>query len=129
MREVAGIRRRTATGEDELEREGDETWVEWIRRATERAGEAATRAKVVDLVEEQRRRQWRWAGHVARRTDGRRPIDWEPVQGARRPGRPMTRWEDPLVRFAQEKGFSWRELAKNRSDWDQEEAEFSRKSW
>ena len=69
---------------------------------------------------------------MARRTDGRwstTMLDWEPVKGARRPGRPMTRWEDPLVRFAQEKGFSWRELAKNRSDWDQEEAEFSRKSW
>lgn len=93
--------------------------MEWIRRATKEAGEAATRAKVVDWVEEQRRRKWRWAGHVARRTDGRwstTMMDWGPVKGARRPGRLMTRWEDPLVRFAQEKGFSWRELAKNRSD-------------
>ena len=78
------------------------------------------------------RLKWRWAGHVARRTDGRwstAMLDWEPIKGARRPGRPMTRWVNLLVKFAQEKGFIWRELAQERDEWDQEEKDFSRNSW
>ena len=43
-------------------------------------------------------------------------ISWEPVRGQRAPGRPVTRWEDALVRFTQDKG-RWTELAKDRELW------------
>ena len=48
-----------------------ETWVEWIQRATGKAVHEARKANVADWVEEQRKRKWRWAGHVIRRADGR----------------------------------------------------------
>ena len=45
--------------------------VQWIRRVTHDALESMKKVGIYDWVNEQRRRVWRWAGHVARRTDGR----------------------------------------------------------
>ena len=111
----------------ELEKKEEETWVEWITRATHISTTAMRRANVADWVDEQRKRKWRWAGHVARRDDGRwtvRVMNWEPVSGKRSVGRPETRWEDSLVRFAKGRGRNWRELAKNRDDWSGLEEQF-----
>ncbi len=70
--------------------------------------------------------------HVARRADGRWTrtlVDWEPVGGRRHWGRPVTRWEDPIQRYASSKGFNWKQRAKDRGDWDSLEDEFASKSW
>ena len=87
--------------------------------------------KMGDWVEEQRRRKWRWAGHIARRTDWRWTywmLNWRPVGGSRAPGRPVARWEDALVSFATKRGFDWQEVAQNRGSWEEYEAEFIRGS-
>ena len=44
-------------------------------------------------------------------------MNWEPLSGRRAVGRPETRWEDSLVRFARDMGANWRDLAKNRDSW------------
>ena len=49
-----------------------------------------------------RRRKWKWAGHVARRTDGRwsaKILEWRPKEGHRTVGRPRARWRDDLDVF------------------------------
>ena len=78
------------------------------------------KGKLVDCVQEQRRRKWRWAGHVARRKDGRWTrwmLDWQPLRGLRAPGRQVTRWEDSLVNFMRGPRQSWTQLAENREAW------------
>ena len=65
-----------------------ESWVDWKRRVTHYALEAMDKVSVPDWAEEQRRRKWRWCGHVARRTDGRwtkRVLEWQP-SGAKKQG-------------------------------------------
>ena len=48
-----------------------ESWIDWKQRVTREAVIAMDRAGIPDWVQEQRRRKWRWVGHVARRDDGR----------------------------------------------------------
>ena len=70
-----------------------ETWLEWVMRVTPESERLFAMAGGQGWVEEQRRRKWHWAGHVARRTDGRWArllLDWRPP-GHRRRGRPDTR--------------------------------------
>ena len=115
---------------DETEEEGEmfrETWIAWLRRTAQAVHEHVDEGKVTDWVVEQRRRKWRWAGHVARRTDGRWTkwmLSWEPVSGARAPGRPVTRWEDALVTFMRGRG-RWSEVAKDRHLWRGLEDQFA----
>ena len=118
--------------EQDAEGEESESWAEWVVRATNLAVEAARKAGVTDWVEEQRRRKWRWAGHVARRDDGRwsrRLMGWEPHGGRRAWGRPNLRWEDALVQFAKSKGKAWHKAAQDRGQWDAWEAEFAARRW
>ena len=86
------------------------------------------KAKVPDWVQEQRRRKWRWAGHVMRRDDMRwsyRILRWKPAaQGERSVGRPARRWEDSLKKFAAARGFNWTKVAKDRELWRQLEEKF-----
>ena len=52
-------------------------------------------------MEEQRLRKWNWAGHVARRVDGRWAqtlLDWRPL-GHRQRRRRDCRWSDTLTQF------------------------------
>ena len=92
-------------------------------RVTKIARGAMERAKVPDWAQEQRRRKRRWAGHVARRSDGRwtyRMLDWMPTSWSRRVGRPSARWEDSIADFVNAKGNkSWRTLAEDRKTWSQ----------
>ena len=79
-----------------------ETWVEWIRRATFIAEESLWKAGLDNWVGAQRRRKFRWAGHVARRMDGRWSsivVNWTPGVGSRRVGRPAMRLTDTLVQY------------------------------
>jgi hypothetical protein len=84
----------------ELSRASDdlEDWVDWIKRATVTAEGAARRSRVTDWVEEQAKRKFLWAGHVARREDGRwnaKLLHWWPT-ACRRRGHPRRRWSDVL---------------------------------
>ena len=104
-----------------------ETWVEWLQRTARNVEWAIEKGKVADWVVEQRRRKWRWAGHVMRRTDSRwtrRIVHWLPLGGQRRPGRPTTRWEDALETFAKRSGFRWEDEALDRIEWNKWEASF-----
>ena len=56
-------------------------------------------------------------------------VDWEPVGGQRHWGRPVTRWEDSILRYAAEKKFDWKEYAKERGDWESQEDEFASRRW
>ena len=95
----------SSSREDEDEEEPDEyeeTWVEWVVRATGIAEAVAKAAKVTDWVVGQRGRKWEWAGHIARRTDGRwgrKLLEWKPEGGSRRPGRPVGRWADSIEKY------------------------------
>ena len=105
-----------------------EPWVEWLRRVTKEAETALRKSGATDWVTEHRKRKWSWAGHVARRNDGRwtqAVLDWRP-QGQRKQGRPAKRGEDDLQTFfkdvASDMGCNsgeatWRELAQDRDSW------------
>ena len=83
-------------------------------------------------VEEQRRRKWRWAGHVSRRDDGRwsrRLLDWGPLGGRRSWGRPLLRWEDALCHFARTKGETWSKAGRDKVKWASWEDEFAATRW
>jgi len=49
----------------------EETWIDWIKRVTGIVEAHADKAHVRDWVQEQRKRKWRWAGHIMRMHDGR----------------------------------------------------------
>ena len=77
-----------------------------------------------DWSVQRRRKYFRWAGHVSRRQDNRWAItllDWQPAahlaqlqRGCyRRPGRPRLRWEDEVMKFAED----WRNVAQDREAW------------
>ena len=54
-----------------------------------------------------------------------RIVLWEPLRlGYRHAGRPVTRWEDSLNKFASSQGFKWTELARDREQWKMQEGEF-----
>ncbi|KPJ07342.1 Putative uncharacterized transposon-derived protein F52C9.6, partial [Papilio machaon] len=47
--------------------------------------------------------KWRWAGHIARRTEGRwgcKVLEWRPRTGRLSVGRSPARWTDDLVKVA-----------------------------
>lgn len=90
-------------------------------------------SKVIDVVGKSASLKWRWAGHVARREDGRwtkKIVQWRPRQHPRTRGRPPTRWRDDIIAKA---GSRWMTIAENRQHWKQmEEAyvqEWIRKGW
>ena len=81
-----------------------ETWVEYVKRATNQLEHLANNFGLDDWVRQYRRRKYRFAGQVARHTDGRwtgAVVQWTPTSGRGRDrGRPYTRWSDDLARFA-----------------------------
>ena len=90
--------------EDEEKQEG-ESWVDWIRRSTHIATYHLQKLNIDDWVTKSRALKWSWAGHVARRRDGRWStaiLLWEPPVGKRRVGRPVARWRDDLDAYAAE---------------------------
>ena len=105
-----------------------ESYVEWIVRATHRAEEKCREHGVHIWLSEQRRRYWRWAGHVARIADARwtaQILDFKPA-GRRRVGRPVKRWADEVSSYClRHFGENWRILAQSRDDWKAEEASFA----
>ena len=60
----------------------------------ETESEQLLKAPVSDWVTEQRRRKWRWAGHVVRLDAEKwqlKALNWYPEDGSRRVGRPARR--------------------------------------
>ena len=113
-----------------------ESWVDIIQRTTHIAEEHLRRIGLDDWVTAQRKKKWYWAGHLARRTDGRwstKLVTWCPSQGARHQGHPRKRWVDDLDAFfllngALPKG-SWVHVAQDRDLWRSLEADFVRQAW
>ncbi|KAI8425468.1 hypothetical protein MSG28_007213 [Choristoneura fumiferana] len=61
------------------------------------------RTRVTDIAKRISSLKWQWAGHIARRTDGRwgrKVLEWRPRIGKFSVGRPPTRWTDDLVKAA-----------------------------
>ena len=129
----------TALDQDELE-----PWVDWIKRVTREADRAIEGMGIQPWLEQVRRKQHRWAGHVVRRDDGRWSVlilDWQPERGARhgeagygrRRARPNKRWEDDLEVHAQhftgQSQISWRILAADRKTWKSMEDDFATGMW
>jgi endonuclease/exonuclease/phosphatase family metal-dependent hydrolase len=76
-----------------------------------------SRTKVTDIALRIAKLKWQWAGHIARRTDGRwggKVLEWRPRTGRRSVGRPPARWTDDLVKVA---GVRWMRVAQDRSLW------------
>lgn len=121
LRKIVGLLRRTDDGE---------TYIEWMRRSTHVAEMLYSRSGGECWAKQQRRRYWRWAGHVARSLDGRwssRLLYWHP-SGSRRPGRPVKRWADDLDAFFKQqmgsKPGEWICHAVDRQGWKAFEEEF-----
>ena len=119
------------TTEDEAE-----TFVEWIQRATGVVREHMEKAHVEDWIQSQRQQKWRWAGHIARRSDERwsaKILDWELEAGRRGVGHPRMRWEDSINEFLQahlvDEGYTngeWRIYAQDREAWTALEEQYAR---
>ncbi|CAG9837260.1 unnamed protein product [Diabrotica balteata] len=81
------------------------------------------RTGVTDIIEKIARLKWRWAGHIARMTDGRwtkRLLEWRPRENKRNVGRPPTRWTDDLRRINK----NWIRAAQDRRGWKHEEGAY-----
>ena len=121
---------------DAVEGEGDmkqEDWVDWIKRTTQVAEEHFKRAGLEDWVTAARRKYWRWAGHLARRDDGRwssRLLSWSP-SGRRSRGHPCKRWSSDLDEFFRLLDGSprgcWPHVAQSREVWHNLEEIFVRR--
>jgi hypothetical protein len=124
LRKIVQVARWRACGEAE-----EEPWVSYIVRSTRTAERISEIAGIANWVREQKRRKWRWGGHVARCMDRRWTqlvLHWVP-DGRRGVGRPSLRWEDAFVDFFQKRGgetLSWFRHAQSRNAWRTLEAEF-----
>ena len=79
--------------------------------------EIRRRTKVFDIGNRVMELKWNWAGHLARRGDGRwskAVTEWRPSNGKRSVGRPAARWADDIVAIA---GVTWMRLAQDRGAW------------
>eukprot|EP00973_Karenia_brevis_P007712 1047595-Karenia_brevis.AAC.1 len=124
--------------EDEEADMDQETWIEFLRRTTYIAEDCLNRLGLDDWVIAQRRRKWRWAGHLARRDDERwstKLLSWRPQEGRRCVGHPKMRWSDVFNLFfvwrdtAAPRGGDWQQLAQDRELWKSLEDEFVSRSW
>ena len=115
-----------------VDRKPDETWVEWITRTTRHAEDHLNRAGLDDWVTAVKKKKWRWAGHLARRCDGRwshKILAWEPSKGYRIRGRPCKRWRDELDTYFTTQGLEkdcWIMIAQDRDTWASMETDFVR---
>ena len=111
----------------------DEELTSYIVRSTYAAENLSMKVGVPSWIQEQRRRKWRWGGHIARLTDRRwtqLALHWIP-DGRRQVGRPRMRWDDAFVDFFQKvlddrSANPWYRHAASRSDWKSLEDAFVR---
>ena len=124
----------------ETQEEEMELWICWLQRTTHEIEEHMTKMNIEDWVSRQLRLKYRWAEHIARRTDNRWSkvlLEWQPARGpkfgdagvGRQRGRPKTRWEDCLIDFfAAHRLDSWQMIAKCRTTWEGFEDEFCKQT-
>jgi len=118
------------------EEETSEGWIDWLRRTTHLAEEQLRRVSLDGWVQAQRRRKWRFAGHVARRDDERwstTVAGWVPKQGYRARGHPKKRWTTDIDAYLNHalgvpSGF-WLVVAGDREKWQRLENGFVNSSW
>ena len=109
----------------------DETWVEWLKRTTGIVEKQLKAAGLDDWVVSQRKRKWAFAGHVARREDGRwsqKVLQWEPLDGYRSRGHPIKRWGDAIDDFFKPLDVGrhgWITIAQDRNGWASLAKEFA----
>ncbi|CAH2268394.1 jg15848 [Pararge aegeria aegeria] len=80
--------------------------------------EIRRRTRVTNIAQRDAKLKWQWAGHIARRTDGRwglKVLEWRPRTSKRSVVWPPTRWADDLRRVA---GSRWRQAARDRVLWN-----------
>ncbi|CAH2237421.1 jg11276 [Pararge aegeria aegeria] len=80
--------------------------------------EIRRRVRVTDIAQRVAKLNWQWAGHIARRTDGRwglKVLEWRPRTGKRIAGQPPTMWTDDIRRVA---GSRCRQAAQDRVLWN-----------
>ena len=92
-----------------------EEWVEFIKRSTATAESKMAELGYTTWASAYRRRKWRFVARTAQPVDNRwstRLLDWSPhfrCHPYRSVGRPLTRWQDCLVKMA---GGDWQEVAR-----------------
>ena len=114
----------------QIPRYQEEDWVNYIQRATSLAEARSTAAGVESWIQTQRRRKWRWAGHIARLEDRRWTqlmYWWSPTTSRRRVGRPCRRWEEAFEEYFKNEPEAWHKVAADRARWKSLEEAFCRK--
>jgi hypothetical protein len=117
----------------EESQETQENYIDWLKRATGISEMFLKNVGAEDWVDGQKRRKYRLAGHLARRTDGRwssKILYWD-ATGQRSVGRPKRRWEDCINEYFQEimEGAFWYALAQCRQTWSSLESGFVDRGW
>ena len=72
---------------------------------------------VTDIIEKIKSLKWMWAGHVARRNDGRwtsAVLNWTPRDVKRPRRRPKDRWNRDIIKYL---GVTWQREAQDREKW------------
>ena len=113
----------THNHDDTTEEKNDETWVEWIRRATHEAENSMAKIGMKSWLDTQKVMKWKWAYKLANKaTDSwaLRLAKWSPqLHGdrcrVRKQARPKRRWEDDINQFLDTtlgtKRTDWHEIA------------------
>ncbi|CAH2241182.1 jg3248 [Pararge aegeria aegeria] len=81
----------------------EKSYVRSISTCQIRNEEIRRRTKVTDLAQRVAKLKLLWAGHIARRTDGRwgsKVLEWQPRTGTRSVGRHPTKWPNDITRVA-----------------------------
>ena len=114
LRYVFRIHRRKSVGADGAA----EGWVDFVRRSAHTVDAQAKLHGIEPWVQRSRRIKWRFAGHLARQTDGRwstKLLEQRPSTGhGRCQGRPRTRWADQIEALA---GGNWIQIASDTTQW------------
>ena len=95
---------------------GLEPWVDYVQRTAHLVDDLADKTGVENWLKTFRRNKWRFAGRLARVTDGRwslRVLDWIPTS-QRSWQRPQRRWSDSLAQFV---GGDWMKAASDAAQW------------
>ena len=112
-----------------------ENAIEWLIRVTHQAEQRAKSVGLELWLDKYLRKEWSWAGHVARMSSDRwaqrvtkwrdqdwwlveRPFSHRPVHA--KAGAPSLKWESDFVRFAHQRGWQ---------SWYQNAAKSSREEW
>ena len=130
IRLIVGTPRRRAPTPDDID--GEEPWVDFIKRATQTAEALAQRASVDDWAELYYARKWRWAHRVATQEGDRWSAlvtDWDPAShdkrnAHRRHAGLRKRWNDDINEYLQSQHCSAASPIPSDSRWLDREEDF-----